>query len=428
MEKVQIDISKAYTFVAEKDYALTFNKTLRGFKLIFDKMGKGKEFLGWLDLPFQKEANLEQMQIILNHFVKNINLNTVVVIGIGGSYLGGKAVISALSEQFLQKETVPEILFAGHHLDTDYYNDLMEYLNNRNFGLVVISKSGATFETSVVFRILRKFMEKKYGRIKANKRTIAITDARKGYLKEIADMMEYPTFVIPPDVGGRFSVLSPVGLVPIALAGFSITELLRGAKDISNNTRTTTNNPVLDYVTTRNALYNFGKSVELFATFNTRLKYFAEWWKQLFGESEGKEGKGIFPASAQFTTDLHSLGQFIQEGSPILFETIIKVSKAKHTIKVTEDKDNFDYLNYLSGKTLHDINMQAIESVVEAHFKGGIPIIQITIPEINEYFLGQLIYFFELSAATSAYAMNLNPFDQPGVEKYKINLFKRLGK
>ncbi len=425
MEKIKIDTSKAFSFVTEKDYSTAFTHTLRGFKLLFDKMGKGKEFLGWRDLPFQKESEFVQMEEILDIFTAK--LDTIVILGIGGSYMGAKSVISALSKNFPEKKSL-NILFAGYQMDADYYAELMAYLEDRSFGLVVISKSGSTLETAVAFRVLKKFMEKKFGKIQAQKRVVAITDKRKGYLKEIADMMRYPTFVIPEDVGGRYSVLSPAGLVPIALAGFSITDLLRGAQDFSTSTRATVNNPVLDYVATRNALFAFGKSVELFASFNPRLSYFAEWWKQLFGETEGKEGKGIFPASAQFTTDLHSIGQFIQDGNPVLFETIINVKEAHQNPKIPNDKDNFDYLNYLAGKTLQEVNQQAVESVVEAHFKGGVPVVQITMPELNEYFLGQLIYFFELSAAAGAYAMDLNPFDQPGVENYKKNLFRRLGK
>lgn len=425
MEKIKIDTSKAFSFVTAKDYSAAFNLSLKGFKLLFDKMGKGKEFLGWRDLPFQKETDFSLMQETLDLFTAK--LDTVIILGIGGSYLGAKSVISALSKNFPQKKKL-DVLFAGHQLDADYYAELMEYLEDRNFGLVVISKSGSTLETAIAFRVMKEFLEKKSGKIQAQKRVMVITDKRKGYLKEIADMMRYPTFVIPKDVGGRYSVLSSVGLVPIALAGFSITDLLQGAQDFSTSTRATVNNPVLDYVATRNALFTFGKSVELLVRFNPRLKYFSEWWKQLFGETEGKNGKGIFPASAQYTTDLHSLGQFIQDGNPILFETIINVTNVNVNPKIPNDKDNFDYLNYLSGKTIHEVNQQALESVVEAHFKGGVPVIQITIPEINEYFLGQLIYFFELSAAAGAYAMDLNPFDQPGVENYKKNLFHRLGK
>ncbi len=425
MERIKIDTTKAFSFASAKDYSIAFNRTLKGFKLLFDKMGKGKEFLGWRDLPFQKEQTLLEMEEILEYFTRK--LDTIVVLGIGGSYLGAKAVISALSKNFPEKKKM-DILFAGYHLDADYYTELMEYLKDRSFGLVVISKSGSTLETAVAFRVMKKFMEKKFGKIQAQKRVIAITDKRKGYLKEIADMMRYPTFVIPEDVGGRYSVLSPVGLVPIALAGFSVRDLLQGAQDFSTSTRATVNNPVLDYVATRTALFGFGKSVELFAAFNPRLHYFAEWWKQLFGESEGKNGKGIFPASAQFTSDLHSLGQFIQEGNPILFETIVNIESVYQDQKVPNDKDNFDYLNYLSGKTLHEINTQAFESVVEAHFKGGVPVVRIDMQKLNEYFLGQLIYFFQLSAAASAYTLELNPFDQPGVENYKKNLFQRLGR
>ena len=425
MEKIKIDTSKAFSFVSAKDYSTAFNLSLKGFKLLFDKMGRGKEFLGWRDLPFQKETEFDQMQEILDLFTAK--LDTVVILGIGGSYLGAKSVISALSSNFPQKKKI-EVLFAGYQIDADYYAELMSYLTDRSFGLVVVSKSGSTLETAIAFRVIKKFMEKQYGKIQAQKRVIAITDERKGYLKEISDMMRYPTFVIPDDVGGRYSVLSPVGLVPISLAGFSIQDLIHGAQDFSTSTRATVNNPVLDYVATRNALFQFGKTVELLASFNPKLKYVAEWWKQLFGETEGKEGKGLFPAAAQFTTDLHSLGQFIQDGNSILLETIINVPGVNQNPKIPNDKDNFDYLNYLSGKTLHEVNQQALESVVEAHFKGGVPVVQVTMPEINEYFLGQLIYFFELSAAAGAYAMDLNPFDQPGVENYKKNLFRRLGK
>lgn len=425
MNKINIDTTKASSFSPTKQYNGVYDRTLKAFKLLYDNTGKGKEFLEWMNLPFYKEEDIVMMEETLDHFTRKID--TIVVLGIGGSYMGAKAMIEALSKNF-QIEPKREIIFAGFQLDPDYHFELMEYLKEKDFGLIVISKSGSTLETAIGYRMFMKFMVKQIGKVKTQKRILVITDERKGVLREIAGMNDNYTFVIPENVGGRYSVLSPVGLVPIMLAGFSVRNLLRGAQDFSTSTRGTKNNPILNYVATRNALFEFGRSVELIVGFNPKLKYFFEWWKQLFGESEGKNGRGVFPASALFTTDLHSLGQYIQEGTPLLFETIINIEKPKHTPKILEVKDNLDYLNFLSNKTLTEINNIALEGVIEAHYKGGVPIIRIDMEELNEYFLGQLIYFFELSAAVSAYTQGLNPFDQPGVEAYKKNIFRLLKK
>jgi glucose-6-phosphate isomerase len=357
-----------------------------------------------------------------------------VVIGIGGSYLGARAVIEALSHnfQYLKKDNKnPLIVYAGQNMGEDYLADLLEILDHKEYAITVISKSGTTTEPAVAFRILKNHLEKKYGKKEASERIIAITDKAKGALKKLAAEEGYATFVVPDDIGGRYSVLTPVGLLPIAVAGFDIRKLIKGAKDMQElnlQTSSVKSNPITLYAATRNALYKKGKLVEILVNYQPNLYYFTEWWKQLYGESEGKEGKGIFPAGVNFTSDLHSMGQYIQEGQRILFETVLSVEKPNKNLAVPNDKNDLDGLNYIAGKKLHEVNAMAELGTTLAHVEGGVPNIQIQIPQISEYYLGQLIYFFEMACAVSGYILNINPFDQPGVEAYKTNMFALLGK
>ncbi|HNW68290.1 MAG TPA: glucose-6-phosphate isomerase, partial [Bacteroidales bacterium] len=358
----------------------------------------------------------------------------VVVIGIGGSYLGARAVIEALQGHFkdLHKNSdFPTVLFAGNNISEDYLFDLLQVLDNKEYGMVVISKSGTTTEPAIAFRILKGHCEKKYGKTAARERIVVITDSAKGALKQMATQENYETFVIPDNVGGRYSVLTPVGLLPIAIAGYDIRNLLRGAAEMRNNllnNKKIGNNIAMQYATFRNYFYQNGKKVELMVAYEPRLYYLIEWYKQLFGESEGKDLKGIFPVGSIFSTDLHSLGQYIQEGERQLFETVISVEKSHHTVAIPYDEQNMDGLNYLQSKSLTEINHTAEIGTRMAHIDGGVPNLQILIPEICETTLGELIYFFEFSCALNGYLLSINPFNQPGVEAYKRNMFKLLGK
>jgi len=353
-----------------------------------------------------------------------------VVIGIGGSYLGARSVIEALSPYFEKDVDIPELIYAGHHLSETYMSELLSYLQNKKFGIIVISKSGTTTEPAIAFRFLKKLLEEKVGKANAKDLIVAITDEEKGALKQLSDQEGYETFVIPDDVGGRYSVLTPVGLLPIALAGFDIKEMVNGAiamrKDCIDNSPE--ENMVVEYAAVRNLFYNDGLHVEILANYEPRLSYIAEWWKQLYGESEGKENKGIFPASVNLTTDLHSLGQYIQEGKRFIFETVLTVENGQADLKIEEEPKNLDKLNYLVGKNVDFVNKSAEEGTRQAHVSGGVPNLTITLSEINENTIGQLLYFYELACGVSGYMLDVNPFDQPGVEAYKKNMFRLLGK
>ena len=397
-----------------------------------NKTGRGNDFLGWVTLPSDvTEQEIIDLETVTADLVEKSEV--VVVVGIGGSYLGARAVIEALQHSFAPyvKGKYPHILYAGNNINEDYLHDLLDVLDTRDYSVVVISKSGTTTEPALAFRILKQHCEKKYGVEAAKERIVAITDKARGALKTLADKEGYPTFVIPDDVGGRYSVLTPVGLLPIALAGFDILQLLQGARDmqkfVAENPKYE-QNPVLQYATIRNILYQKGLKVELLASFEPQLFYFIEWFKQLFGESEGKEHKGIFPAGAIFSTDLHSLGQYIQEGTRQMFETVLAIDAVHHRVNIPEDAENLDNLNYLQHRTIHEINQIARKGTCLAHVDGQVPNLCITVPEINEYHLGELIYFFEMSCAVSGYMLGVNPFDQPGVEAYKKNMFRLLGK
>ena len=357
-------------------------------------------------------------------------VDLVVVIGIGGSYLGARCAIEALSHSFVRKEGVPQIVFAGNNLSEDYLAEMMDLAETRNTACVVISKSGTTTEPAVAFRIVKAYIEERYGRAEASERIVAITDAAKGALKTLATSEGYKTFVVPDNVGGRYSVLTPVGLLPIVLAGIDVREMLRGAADERRSLLVKgPENEAVKYAAMRNLLYSkLGKKVEILVSFNPKFVYLAEWWKQLYGESEGKDGKGIFPASVNFTTDLHSMGQFIQEGDRVMFETVIDVKKAGREVVIGTDPDNLDGLNYLAGQRVEHCNAMALLGTKLAHIDGGVPQIGIDVEKIDAYNLGAIFYFFEFACGVSAYLLGINPFNQPGVEAYKKNMFALLRK
>ncbi len=393
-----------------------------------------KEFLGWLNLP----TNYDKKEFEkIKKSAKKIQEDSEVllVIGIGGSYLGARAVIEALTNTFYNmqdKETrkTPQILYVGNNLNPNYINDVIDFIGNRDLSINVISKSGTTTEPAIAFRIFRELLENKYGLKEAKKRIYVTTDSKKGALKTLASREKYTTFVIPDNIGGRYSVLTAVGLLPIATAGIDIEKLMNGAR-IAQDKYADENlkyNECYKYAAVRNLLYQKEKNIELLVTYEPKLHYMIEWWKQLFGESEGKEGKGIFPAGAEFTTDLHSLGQYIQEGRRNLFETVINIKHSEHDLKIHRDEDDLDGLNYLEGKSLDYINKKAMEGTIQAHVEGEVPNILITMDKLDAETLGHLIYFFELACAMSGKLLEINPFDQPGVEKYKTNMFTLLGK
>ena len=386
--------------------------------------GEGNDFLGWLHLPSSiGEAELADIEATAAQLRNSCEY--VVTIGIGGSYLGAKAVIEALSSSFdAYQGGKCKVLFAGNNIGEDYIAELMDLLKGKKFGIVVISKSGTTTEPAIAFRLLKDMLEKQEGKQEAAKRIVAITDAKKGALRSLATQEGYKTYVIPDNVGGRFSVLTPVGLLPIAVAGFDIKALVAGAVEIENDD----NENVFTYAQTRNALYQSGKKIEILVNFCPRLHYFAEWWKQLYGESEGKDHLGIFPASVDFTTDLHSMGQWIQDGERTIFETVLSVGDQSHSVVIPHDEANLDGLNFLAGKRVDEVNKMAELGTRLAHVDGGVPNLLITIPALNEKYLGQLIYFFEKACGVSGYMLGVNPFNQPGVEAYKKNMFALLNK
>ncbi len=432
MANISIDYSKTLNFISEKDIEGYKGQINEHIKALYNKTGKGNDFLGWVNLPSSITFdNLNDIQQTANEFKKMCDI--VVVVGIGGSYLGAKAVIDALNDNFIQlkERNSPLVVFAGQNISEDYMNELRYILRKNKWGIVVISKSGTTTEPAIAFRILKNDLETQFGKAEAIKRTVAITDKAKGALKTLATQEGYKTYIIPDDVGGRFSVLTPVGLLPIAIAGFDITQLIKGAVDMQTLTNCEvefSKNPAAVYAAVRNALLAKGKTVEIMANYNPKLHYFAEWWKQLYGESEGKDGKGIFPASVDFTSDLHSMGQYIQEGQRFLFETVLSVAKPDTQLIIEADNQNLDGLNFLAGKRLDQVNKMAELGTSIAHVDGGVPNIRVEIPQLNEYYLGQLIYFYEIACGISGYILGVNPFDQPGVEAYKKNMFALLEK
>lgn len=403
-------------------------------KELHEKSKSKKEFLGWLELPTNYDKKeFEKIKKSAQKIREDSDI--LLVIGIGGSYLGARAVIEALTNTFnnmLEKEQrkAPQILYVGNNLNPNYINDIIELIGNKDFSINVISKSGTTTEPAIAFRIFREILENKYGLKEAKKRIYVTTDAKKGALKTLASKERYTTFVIPDNVGGRYSVLTAVGLLPIATAGINIEKLMNGAKLAQDryNDESIKYNECYKYAVARNILYNKEKNIEILVTYEPKMHYMIEWWKQLYGESEGKDGKGIYPSGADFTTDLHSLGQYIQDGRRNLFETVINIKESASDIKINNDEDNLDGLNYLTGKSLDYVNKKAMEGTIAAHVDGDVPNIVINMDKLNEETIGQLIYFFELACAMSGKLLGINPFDQPGVEKYKTNMFKLLGK
>ncbi len=403
-------------------------------KDLHKRANEEKDFVGWLELPtnYNKEE-FERIKKSAKKIQKESDI--LVVIGIGGSYLGARAVIEALTSSFYnmlsdEKRKTPRILYVGNNLSPNYLNELIEYIGDKDFSVNVISKSGTTTEPAIAFRIFREILENKYGIDEARSRIYATTDKEKGALKTLADKEGYEKFVVPDNVGGRYSVLTAVGLLPIAVAGIDIDKLMEGARNAQQryDDPSLKYNECYQYAVARNILYKLYKNTEILANYEPKLHYFTEWWKQLYGESEGKEQKGIFPAGVDFTTDLHSMGQYIQEGRRNLFETVLSVENSKSDITVNSDDDNLDGLNYLTGKGLDYINKKAMEGTIKAHVTGDVPNILISLKELNEYTIGELIYFFEKACAVSGMILGINPFNQPGVEEYKKNMFKLLEK
>lgn len=431
---VTVNISNIFDFV-DKQRVLSFQKIIsKNHQALLEKTGAGNNFLGWLTLPHDIDDAL--LRDIDSTAVRIRELADVfVVVGIGGSYLGARAIIEALKHNFnqlLQTKGAknPIILYAGQNLSEDYLADLFDVLDRYDYAINVISKSGTTTEPAVAFRILKNHIEKKYGN-GARERIIVTTDSSKGALRKMANDLGYKSYIVPGDIGGRYSVLTPVGLLPIAVGGFDIKALVNGAKKMQLQLAETTDierNPAALYAASRNALYMQGKFIEIMVNYQPNLSFFAEWWKQLYGESEGKEGKGIFPASVINTTDLHSMGQYIQDGERKIFETVLSVGKSKRKLLIPAEKEDLDQLNYIAGKNIHYVNQMAERGTTLAHLDGGVPCIEISIDKVDEYHLGGLIYFFEFACALSGYTLGVNPFDQPGVEAYKRNMFALLGK
>lgn len=434
MKSVSVDIKGVIPFVSKEEQELLYNKVYSAHDALENRNGFGRNMLGWLDLPEKRDE--EEIGRIKQAAAKiQKQADVFIVVGIGGSYLGAKAVIDLLSSSFsnlnsLSERKHPQIIFAGNNMSAKYMNDLIEFIKDKDVAINVISKSGTTLEPAITFRILRMFLEEKYGIRGANERIYVTTDKEKGILHDIAVKNEYEMFVVPDNVGGRYSVLTAVGLLPMAVANIDIDDILDGALFASHvfNQRDITANDCYKYALIRNVLYQKGKAIEIMASYEPSFRYFIEWYKQLFGESEGKQHKGIFPAGVNFTTDLHSMGQFIQEGTRNIFETVINVEIDRTFIKFPEFKEDDDNLNYLAGKEIDYINKQAYKGTFDAHVSGGVPVIVINVEDLTEYNIGQLIFFFEKACAISGYMLGVNPFDQPGVEAYKKNMMNLLKK
>jgi len=432
MKHIKLEIDKALGFVSEEEISSYADACKANLKSLYEGTGKGNDFLGWVELPSKITA--AELQDINDTAAKlKERIEVMVVIGIGGSYLGAKAVNDALAHNFdllnIGNEN-PIVIYAGQNISEDYLYELQDTLKSIDFGLCVISKSGTTTEPALAFRLLKEQLEEQVGKKEARERIIAITDAKRGALRILADKEGYKTYVIDDNIGGRFSVLTPVGLFPIAVAGHDINALVAGARDMQELCAKADfdSNPAFKYAATRNALYAKGKGIEILANYNPKLHYIAEWWKQLYGESEGKENKGIFPASVDFTSDLHSMGQYIQEGQRNIFETVISIAKTNHSVLIPEDKDDLDGLNYLAGKNVDEVNKMAELGTQLAHVDGGVPNMRIEMPELNAHYVGELLYFFQIACGISGYILDVNPFDQPGVEAYKSNMFALLEK
>ncbi|MFP4920251.1 glucose-6-phosphate isomerase [Staphylococcus coagulans] len=429
MTHIQLDYQKALKFFDQHELEQQQDAVKLIHRTIHEGTGAGSDFLGWVDLPVNYDK--EEFSRI-KEAAKQVQSHSdvLVVIGIGGSYLGARSAIEMLTPAFRKDTSYPEIIFAGNHLSSSYIQSLIDYLADKDFSVNVISKSGTTTEPAVAFRIFKKLLEEKYGKKEAVKRIFATTDKAKGALKQLATNEGYESFVVPDDVGGRFSVLTAVGLLPIAVAGIDIDAMMGGAakarEELSSDDLSS--NIAYQYASIRNILYAKGYTTEMLINYEPSLQYFNEWWKQLFGESEGKDLKGIYPSSANFTTDLHSLGQYVQEGRRFLFETVLKVQTPEHNITIEEDAEDLDGLNYLAGKTVDEVNTKAFEGTLLAHTDGGVPNLVVTLPKLDAETYGYVVYFFELAVAMSGYQLGVNPFNQPGVEAYKQNMFALLGK
>lgn len=431
---ISLDLSKVSPYLAqtEIDYMEEMVKTAHD--KLHNGNGAGSDFLGWIDLPVNYDK--EEFARIKKSAEKiKADSDVLIVIGIGGSYLGARAAIEMLTNNFhnsldSSKRNVPQIFYVGNNISSTYMTELLQAIEGKDVSLNIISKSGTTTEPAIAFRILRQYVEKKYGVDEARKRIYATTDKAKGALKTLADAEGYESFVVPDDIGGRFSVLTAVGLLPIAAAGIDIDEMMKGAADAREaySNPSLKDNDAYKYAAVRNALYNKGKVIELLVNYEPSLHYFNEWWKQLYGESEGKDNKGLFPAAVDFTTDLHSMGQYVQEGRRVLFETVINVEKAKYEINIEEAENDMDGLNFLAGKTMDFVNKKAFEGTLLAHTDGGVPNMVLNIPELTAYYFGYMVYFFEKACGISGYLLGVNPFNQPGVEAYKKNMFALLGK
>lgn len=434
MKSISLDFTKAASFLGEGAVEAYEPKAKAALEALENNTCPGNDFLGWLHLPSSITPDfLDEVQAVANTLREKCEV--VVVAGIGGSYLGARAVIEALGNSFawlIQDKKNPQILFAGNNISEDYLAELTDYLKGKRFGVINISKSGTTTETALTFRLLKKQCEAQMGKDVAREVIVAVTDAKRGAARTCADKEGYKSFIIPDNVGGRFSVLTPVGLLPIACAGFDIKALVAGATDMEKATGVNVpfgENIAAQYAALRNALYNEGgKKIEIMVNYQPKLHFIAEWWKQLYGESEGKDGKGIFPASCDFTTDLHSMGQWIQDGERSIYETVISVETPNRELDFPHDDENLDGLNFLAGKRVDEVNKMAELGTRLAHVDGGVPNIRISVPVLNEYYIGQLIYFFEIGCGISGNILGVNPFNQPGVEAYKKNMFALLNK
>ena len=426
-KKVAFDSSTARKFLSGNELQMVEAIAEAAKTTLITGSGAGNDFLGWLDLPVEYDKK-ELTDILTAGKRIQSQSQVLLAIGIGGSYLGARAAIEMLKKYFNQ--TGVEVIFVGNQISSTYVAELLEYLKDKDFSINVISKSGTTTEPAIAFRIFKEYIEERYGKAEAKNRIYATTDKAKGALKTLADAEGYMTFVVPDDVGGRFSVLTPVGLLPIAAAGIDVEAMLNGAKDayLYYKEEDVEKNDALKYALVRNTLYRKGKKIEMLVNYEPRLQYFAEWWKQLYGESEGKDGKGIWITSASFSTDLHSLGQMIQDGERTVFETVLNIEKPVSDIVISKDKDNLDGLNFLAGKTMDYVNKMAMTGTMVAHVDGGVPNLRLTIPNVSAYSFGYMVYFFELACGVSAYTLGVNPFNQPGVEAYKKNMFALLGK
>jgi glucose-6-phosphate isomerase len=429
LENLKFSYRNALSFVSEREIEAMQEKVSKAHDTLMNKKGAGNDFLGWVNLPDNYDK--EEFERIKKAAKKiRDDSKVLVVIGIGGSYLGARAAIEMLTSPFGTDEKTPQIVYAGNSISSSYLSSLLKYVEGKDFSVNVISKSGTTTEPAIAFRLFRELLEKKYGKDGARSRIYATTDKSRGALKSLAKSEGYESFVISDDIGGRYSVLTAVGLLPIAVAGIDIDEMMAGAKEAMAlyNNPDLRENECYQYAAIRNILLSKGKNIEMMVNYEPQLHYFAEWWKQLFGESEGKENKGIFPSSADFSTDLHSMGQYIQEGQRMLFETAILTEKPTYDIEIKEDSENIDGLNFLAGKTVNYVNQKASEAVAIAHVDGGVPNLSVTVSELSSYNFGMLCYFFEKACGISGYILNVNPFNQPGVEAYKKNMFALLGK